>query len=957
MAFEKIYTFSNDGKTWDIYADFSTQAVQTVNTPNPQIVGPGVDAIILGFNEGDVMISRCAGTTLLQVTALFAYPYAQFASPVLNSPTCGYTPPTCDVRYSASTTTATNGLNTGTATVTMLSSGTYLFSLDNISWQGSNVFNNLFPGNYIIYVLQTGLIGTRHRCRANSQFTVADQTVVLPVNTDPIPYADSKNLCLKFRMVHDGTTYDVREPVGWDAVELTGERDLEYHGYQFKYTGPDVVLKFPCDSGGDLIRSVYENAGTDGDVNFEYYYAYFGVETILLSAKVLLTDYKRFPSYVQCTIHGDQFDAKLLSRMEVPVSMAATKTYDGSDVVPPSPYNLTLHAKEILSRFVEVTTNPKNAGLNTPLHSTTFSILPGIDDPSINDLLDSGTFALYSTLGTPVEDGLFIHKFATAGKIDLSLNWPLNFTVNINNNDLFSGGTFDCKMVYIFRKYDPLSQTYAETQETISAVISTAVPVFSANNYDISLIGTKTLSGFDVNVGDEIYWFTFVETNREFTGVSFPFVTQPTISYTVSQSQKTADSSANVWLLDDAIRQIISVISDNKFVFRSTFFERASATQINDGQASKRVLTNGFQIRKFDVTEKPLKVDFKTVLSSINAQNCIGCIYRVDQFGRSVVQIERREFFYQDNEILSISETQSYDEQAATDYLYFNELDFGNKIFKTDGFNSLDEFNTEQKDLTPIQNNPKKLTQVSDIIISGFSIEDIRRQQFAATPTDSYNNDDNPVMVCVKRSGVQDWVTEKNESFSTVENLFSPETSYNLRLSPRRAIYNWFVWLKGCFFYKDGAAQITNTAVTQNGDMITQFNGAEVDVIGDINKDLIQEKENFPVSKMNDTYSIYRPEWVNVVCRLSPSEVQLINEAMIGLSDSTKNYGYIMVKNDQGNWQAGWIFSLKYNYAFERATIKMLKKAVSPEAPTTNCCKWLVVNGCYLLVNGQRLIA
>lgn len=957
MAFEKIYSFDNAGYTWDINADFSSRDIQTVNTPNPQTVGPTVDATILGVSEGTIIATRCIGTTLVQVSALYTYPYAQFEDDVIDSPTCGYTPPTCDVRYTLATTPATNGMNTGTATITMLSTGTYIFSLDNTAWQGSPVFNDLFPGNYQIYVRQTGLSAGRHRCRANSPFTVTNNIVDLPFNTTPIPYADTKNLCFGFRLVYEGANYEISEPIGWDAVEIMGERDMEYHGWKFKYTDGETTLKFDCDAGGDLIENTYKLAGTDGEIVLEYYYTYFGVETSLFRGRLMLNKYKKYPNYIECIVENEQFDAKLLSRTEVPVSMTATKTYDGSDVVPPSAYNLTLHAKEILSQFKEITSDPKYAGSNDPLHSTTFNILPGINDPTINDLADSATFNLYPALGSPVEDSLWIHKFTTKGKINLSLTWPIDFTVNVKNNNLITGGTFDSKIVWVYRAYDALSQTYTETQEVISAIITNTVPANSANNYDITLTGTKTLTDFDVNIGDEIYWFVFVETNREFTSVSFPFVTQNTISYYVAQRQKTDDSTANVWLLDDAIRQVINVISDNKFVFKSTFFERASATLLNDGQASKRVLTNGFQIRKFSTSEKPLKVDFKTVLSSLNAQNCIGLIYRTDQYGRSVIQIERRDFFYQDNEILSISEQQEYFEEAATDYLLFNELEFGYKTFKTDGFNSLDEFNTSQKDITPIQKNPKKLSQVSDIIASGFTIEDIRRQQFAEKPTESYDNDDSPVMVCVKRSGFSDWVTEKNESFDVVTNLFSPETSYNIRLSPRRMVYNWFVWLKGCFFYKDGGEQVKNTAVIQNGDMITQFNAAETDVIGDVNKDLIQEKENFDVGKMADTYSIYRPEWVNFSCRLAPTEVQLINESLTGMSDSTKNFGYIMVKNPEGNWQAGWPFSLRYNYATEKATIKMLKKYESPLAPVVDCCPWLSANGCYVIANGQRIIA
>jgi hypothetical protein len=65
----------------------------------------------------------------------------------------------------------------------------------------------------------------------------------------------------------------------------------------------------------------------------------------------------------------------------------------------------------------------------------------------------------------------------------------------------------------------------------------------------------------------------------------------------------------------------------------------------------------------------------------------------------------------------------------------------------------------------------------------------------------------------------------------------------------------------------------------------------------------------------------------------------------------------VLNPKDGGIWQAGYIYDMEYIYAQEKFTFKMLKKYLSPEAPVVDCCPWLVVNGCYVLVNGQRLIA
>ncbi len=968
MAFELVNTFvapgigpSGSDVEFRVYADFDTQQVYVSTNPDLGFDLPALTEEIVGFNSGDTMIQRCVGTTLHTVLALLTEPYAYFGVPVLNSPFCYFTPPTCDVRYNLVTTNAVNGGNNGRIKVEMITTGNYTFSLDGIVWQTDNEFTSLFPGSYVVYVREdTGVpngAGSNYMCNSNRSVLLGNNIVPVTAFT-PIPYKDSNELCYYFKLGIDGDEIEISEPIGWAEINMKGERDQEFHGYQFQFTDGQTKLKFDCAAGRDLIQAVYDAKGGDGEVLFKFGYNYKGTEYQLFPGKLMLNTWQNYAAFGECVVESDTFDATFQSRLETKVSMARDTTFDGTSIIAPVPYNLELHAKETLSQFV-CNTGLKSYTDNSRPQDDTFSVLPGIDEPQINDLADSNTFTLLSSLGIPPDSNLHVHKFTGKGKINLQLNWHLYVHMSIQSKNLITGGTYNAFISFVYRKFNPANNTFTDYGETISAISSGNF--FPLNTVDrfIDLVGTKTLTDFQVYPNDEIYWYLKIDLTRP-VYVAFPLVEQRELTYSCKLLQNDGSSTANVWFLDDTIRHAIRVITDNQYVFRSNLFERVNPSVLKDGQASKRALTNGFQIRKFNTGDRPLQIDLKTLLSSLNAQNCIGVLYTKDVNGQSIVRIERRDYFYQDREIIAFDEVEndSYSESVATEIIY-NELEFGYDTYQNEGFNSLDEYNTKHTILTPIKKNLKKLSQISKFITSGYSLEVSRRSQFAATASDSVTNDDNPFMIAIKRATSNTWLTEKDESFDVVNGIISPETAYNLRLSPKRMFVNWWIWLKGMVAYKEPTDKFQVTTVMQNGDLETEFKPTEEDIIGDLNRALFKEKGDVLLPELDATPDIYRPEWVNFTTRCTPDKVQIINAALTGTFNSTKDHGYIMVKKPSGQWQAVWPYNLSYNFWTEKLTIKGLKKFSSPAAPNDgDCCEWLVDgDGCYILANGIKLIA
>jgi hypothetical protein len=862
----------------------------------------------------------------------------------------------CDFFFSTSVQDAINGTNSGRITVNVTSGGAYEYSLDGMTFQASNEFNNLLPGHYTVYVQET----STHCLKFQAVILANDITAQTPI-PGIIPYQDSKNICFFFRLIIADTSTYISEPIKWDSVQVIGERDKDYHGYQFKYTDGDVSLGFDCAAGRDLIEGNYNEFGEDGDVKFQFGYHYQNAEYILFPGKLMLNTYKWYADRVECSVAVDDFDETFLSRLETKVSMAQSTTFDNTAITPPAPYSLLFHAKEILS---QIQCNSTNIDYEDASEVTGkfFSLLPDNTNPSVADIEDNFQYPLSMSTVNPYDGEIYLLKFSKGGGTDLSLSW--NFTGNMRvHNGGIGGEDYTIDVFYAYNKKNT-DNSYTLTQESLITQITGSVGT-GTTDVALSIIASKSLTDFAFNIGDEIFFFAYVA----FTGTVDCLFTlhQNSFIETISHRELTTATNANTWFIDDVIRQTLKVIADNRYVFKSSFFERKNVTQIFDGCAALNVLTNGFQIRAFDPAEKPLYIDFKTIIESLRAQYCIGINYATIS-GVPVVRMERVDYFYQDRQIMAISPDfglegiADYYEEVAKEIIY-NEIEIGYDKFLDSGFNTLDEFNTKHEYLTPIQKNKAKLSQVSKFITSGYSIEDQRRIQFAESPTDSATNDDDPFFVCVKRSGVSDYVTEKDESFDSVTNLISPETSYNLRISPARMLYNWFIWLKGIFNYKQPTDLIKSTYVAQNGALTTEFSSEETCPVGDLNREAITENADIPISQLQYTRDIYSPEWVNVKCRLSPADVQIINLALSGKYGSDKDYGYVLIKKPDNTWQAVWVYNLSYNYSSEECTIKGLKKYPNQEVPIENCCPWVTVTSesdggtCYLLINNQKLIA
>jgi len=272
-----------------------------------------------------------------------------------------------------------------------------------------------------------------------------------------------------------------------------------------------------------------------------------------------------------------------------------------------------------------------------------------------------------------------------------------------------------------------------------------ATETLGATNFTTSYAGTHT-----VQAGQRIYIygvFTFDPSRDNWRGSSWSLTNYAT-TYDISATTVTANSQTYCYKVIDCLDHVMSAISDNDAIVLSDYY---------DNCAGNLAILNGFFLRYANIASFPTDLtypvlSFKTLIGSLQAIHGVGVGYERDDEGNDIVRVEPYDYFYQDEEIMDITDfiiPTTYQEEVASDLIY-SELNIGYSKFPKEDSNGLDEFNTELTAQSPIKYHSNKFEQKSGIIGSGYLIESVRRQALQnAESKQSTDYDDDNFFVCL----------------------------------------------------------------------------------------------------------------------------------------------------------------------------------------------------------------
>lgn len=185
-----------------------------------------------------------------------------------------------------------------------------------------------------------------------------------------------------------------------------------------------------------------------------------------------------------------------------------------------------------------------------------------------------------------------------------------------------------------------------------------------------------------------------------------------------------------------------------------------------------------------------------------------------------------------------------------------------------------------------------------------------------------------PILTSVLYSG-GNYTPERTQPFDTVDGIIGPNSSYNLRISPKRMFLNWGKWINSGLFHKANTEVVINTFTKNNiilGGLETQFKTTETCNLGDDTKALIVENSNEVLSDINSNTKLLKPIKISFAARMDWVDVQYIRDRLKkGYLENA--YGYITFYDLENNIRHGYIDEIKFNPKIEEVEFTLIEKA------------------------------
>jgi hypothetical protein len=709
-----------------------------------------------------------------------------------------------------------------------------------------------------------------------------------------------------------GSVILAKEPVGLEDIAPTLKRG-ENHGFTLEM---DVKLKFYCGAGKEFIDEVRDEQGIDAiiqifvdeicggetfeapDYSIDYSddYGSQGQGTaeweLFFEGTLALKTWKEEESeeglMTLCDIYPAGIVTTVKNRLDTKVDLFATETMDGTplDELEWGGYPLNMHSKII--KFVSkldisdepdgysetgsgVTGTQGLAAASLPFNNISYDDFGSAFLPT--DPYVAGTSPII--FGGTAPAALFTN-LTSESMVDISVNYNIQGTfTELSTRDR----TYQLLLCYrvgeVFDAGYTTMQDYGVkitlAGDTMTQAISTTGTLTLTIPSEYSLFMWVYLIDFDMDGGltDTTITTTFTE-----------------LELIISQDSTTTATTAQSLVIFEAGAQIARVITDQEDAFRSSYLGRVNSEPYayeENGCGSFRAITNGFMIRSFPTTgdaARTIKMSMNDYFKGLNSIDNLGM--GIEKVGDDYfIVIEPKSYFYDvDTTILTLDNVPNIKRYEIPE-LYYNRVNVGYESWESKFTNGLDEFNSKRQYDTGIKAVSNELDLISTLVASGYRIELARRMQYIDQNSEDSDYDEENFIVCLSNS--VDYITdepqelyeaERDENFTTISNVISPETSYNLRISPARNLLRWSPVINAGLTKYEGR-EIKFTSGEGNYKAETIIDG---DCSGSFNNNTLSEGQNVQWDDLAnaDSTPIWIPEGADIRYPITKAQHELI---------------------------------------------------------------------------------
>lgn len=718
----------------------------------------------------------------------------------------------------------------------------------------------------------------------------------------------------RITLSHVGSPDQVAEfdAVGWDKTEFKISRSSEFFGLFYDYSTP---LQF-FGSEASYIKGIYDNEGVYAEISIlievqdeEQQWLEFFTGKLNLSRMSFIDvgrDRGSLPSdtpeplLVEVYIDPSGIAMDLINRRGLEVDLGDQLNLFGEGMSSIDPTPLTLHGKAIIIQSLYEQTDFFSdilsfAGLNTWYYIPTME--------QVYDELDSGGFATVAR--TETLDPALVPSFyenTTLDPIEITFNVTVNSVISTVLDSAPNSGA-DAAM------YLRIATGADASGSPVTIAQTTTIPdngVGTVNVVDNVFTGTVTVAPGDFAF---CYWAAEI-TNAFITSVfDVEFATEA-FEINVQDKGIRADTGASGMLVHEALARVCEYVTRANGVLYSEHFGRVDSQPRNygqDGCGSLYAILSGLQVRGFD--DYP-KVSLSWLFSSLNAIESIGLGVEVIA-GTELVRVEPKSYFFNSTDtVLEFENVPNIRIEVATD-LYYNSVDVGYREWETDDKNALDDTHTTRQFGNKLGSVVAAYDVQSDLVASGYAIERTRRAQFDEEPSTGTKFDTSTFAICVRRDGAA-IVSEKDEAFSSVTNLYSPETAYNLRITPVRNLIKHLPWVGGSLL----------RAVPQEWRFISgQINTEAATTLAASDCEGVPITEVFEGQDLEQAVgeaTLFIPEYIIFTVPMKVSEIAT-------LKATNNRYKLVSLSDTTGTEWRGYLYELSYQPLTQLATIKLLR--------------------------------
>lgn len=375
---------------------------------------------------------------------------------------------------------------------------------------------------------------------------------------------------------------------------------------------------------------------------------------------------------------------------------------------------------------------------------------------------------------------------------------------------------------------------------------------------------------------------------------------------TIEEDSFFEKSVANCVLPHEVAERLIEVYT-NKKVLKSDALGRTDIGYPIDGKASLVGLSHGFWVRQFDNTDevfRPLTTSLKEFMESFSATHNLGLGIENDGF-KEFVRIEELGYFYNRNTTIKLpSQVKNVKRSEAVDYYYSSlELGFEKGGDYEEAF-GLVEYNGTSKFATIIKVLRNTYSKLSKYRGDSYGAEFARRKPKLTHGTEDTRYDSDVFQFDMKRDNLSNVfkLRKWQDDFEQAPTgTFSPETAYNLRLSPFNCLlrHGWVI-ASGLTKYLTDYVRYTSSSA--NSSLSTKLIGGN------------EYAENGNIINTELGRPRYVPEFIEFEHKVSFEINQLLNGHKIILGKKIPNiYGCVEFTNENGEQEKGFLMNLKPN--------------------------------------------